>query len=80
MTTDTNSSLSAGAFEKLLNKLIAAHEGIKPEDVTLEYIREQRRRRIYPDAHYDSEDGLASLSLRELDLLEEYVDQRMKQL
>lgn len=39
-------------LESLLNQLIAAHEGIHPEDVTLEYIRLQREWRLYPQMRY----------------------------
>jgi hypothetical protein len=38
------------SLDDLLTRLIAAQEGIRPEEVTTEYIHEQREARIYPAA------------------------------
>jgi hypothetical protein len=31
-----------------LTRLIAEHDGVKPEEITVEYMHEQRVRKIYP--------------------------------
>lgn len=65
-------------LEELFKRLIAARDGVRPEDVTGEYIRKQREDRLYPRTSYDIDSDyggydsshLKVLSRRELDALE----------
>ena len=66
-------------LEQYLTRLIAAHEGIQPSQVTLEYIRNQREKLVYPDTRYDTcsnyggyrNDGLEVLTRSEVEQLEQ---------
>ena len=40
------------SLDEYLKRLIAERDGVKPEDVTPSYIREQREKRIYPKVRY----------------------------
>lgn len=42
-----------GELEVLITRLIAEQEGIPEEKVTVEYIREQREKRFYPNTRYN---------------------------
>jgi hypothetical protein len=39
-------------LDRFLTELIAKQEGVRPEEVTMEYIRRQRETRFYPKARY----------------------------
>jgi hypothetical protein len=41
------------SLEELLQELIAVQDGIRPEDVTVDYIQHQREKRFYPSTRYD---------------------------
>ncbi len=45
-TTGTESS------DALLKRLIASQDGVRPEDVTIQYVRQQRANRLYPQSRY----------------------------
>ena len=72
-------------LETLFRQLIAAQDDIRPEDVTLDYIRSQRERRFYPNTRYDTDSRyggydsrrLRFLSRNELDEVSEQVAKRL---
>ncbi|MGD9276579.1 MAG: hypothetical protein PVJ67_05380 [Candidatus Pacearchaeota archaeon] len=39
-------------LDELFIRLIAEHDGIKPEEVTCEYIEQQKEKRIYPNGRF----------------------------
>lgn len=45
--------VSLEGLEKYFERLIAKKESVRPEDVTEEYIRNERSRKIYPVVRYD---------------------------
>ncbi len=63
-------------------ELIARREGVRPEDVTVEYIRLQRELRLYPTTRYNlsgtmggyDPTGLLFLTRNEFDASERRVD------
>lgn len=75
-------------MEEFLNQLIARTEGIRPEDVTSEYMRLQREWRFYPDMRYDigSDPGMLNiqppkfLTEHEMDAVEEHVERKLREL
>jgi hypothetical protein len=40
-------------LERFLERLIAQRDGVRPEDVTEEYIRRKRAERVYPIARFE---------------------------
>jgi hypothetical protein len=44
-------------LEKYLERLIAEREHVRPEQVTEEYIRNERARKIYPNVRYETDSG-----------------------
>lgn len=78
----------AYSLDDLLRKLIAAQEGIDPEQVTVEYIRKQRERRFYPSTRYSigskyggyDSTGLIFLTREELEAIERRVDAELAKL
>ena len=72
-------------LETLFRQLIAAQDGVRPEDVTLDYIRSQREKRFYPSTRYDTDSRyggydsrrLRSLSRNELDEVAAEVNSRL---
>lgn len=65
-------------LNEYLKNLIAKKDCVKPEEVTLQYIHNQREKRIYPNTRYDCPIGLKSFTRNELEQLEEAVDNYMK--
>jgi hypothetical protein len=69
------------SLENLFDRLIAYHDGIKPKDVTLEYIERQREKRInpfLPNEVLRRDGSIVVLTAEELNLLEEYTFARSK--
>ena len=58
-------------------RMIAQDEGISPEEVTTQYIHEQRKKNIYPNTRYEAPLGLMSFTRNELDEIERIVDELM---
>jgi hypothetical protein len=75
------------SLETLLQELIAAQDDVRPEDVTLDYIRSQREKRFYPTVRYETDSRyggydsrrLRSLSRNELDEVADQVTRRLKE-
>jgi len=66
-------------IETYLTRLISEADGVRPEEVTVEYIRQQREKRIYPDTRFEPTDyGLFSFTRRELDKIEMLADEFMR--
>ena len=61
-------------LDQMYSEQIARLEGVKPEDVTLEYIRKRRYERRYLPADCDQINGLKVISLQELEDLEHQLD------
>ncbi len=65
-------------LDSLFIKLIAEKDNVKPEKVTVEYIHEQREKKVYPKMRYEigtdysgyNETGLTFLSGEEFDEIE----------
>lgn len=65
-----------------LTQLIAAADAVRPEEVTPEYIHEQRETRIYPHVRYNlgsdyggyCSDGLEFLTVEEFNRLRQEID------
>jgi hypothetical protein len=68
------------SLDEYLTNLIAEMDGVRPEAVTVEYIHEQREKRIYPTARYDCSPLLISLTREEFGVLEEWVDRKIKEI
>lgn len=56
-------------LEKYLERLIAEKDGVRPEDVTEEYIRSERERRIYPRTRFDINSGYGGYDTRSLEVM-----------
>ncbi|MBR9701426.1 hypothetical protein GOV13_00725 [Candidatus Pacearchaeota archaeon] len=56
---------------------IAKIDGVKPEEVTVEYIRQQRVKRIYPNTRFKPGYGLYSFTGNEWDKIEVLADEFM---
>ena len=75
------------SLDTLLRELIAAQDDVRPEEVTLDYIREQREKRFYPSVRYDTDSRyggynsrrLRSLTRDELDEVAAHVTERLKE-
>ncbi len=65
-------------LDTFLTNLIAKKEGISPEEVTIEYIHEQREKKIYPNTRYECGSGLTSYTRKELEEIQEKVDAEME--
>ena len=72
-------------LDRIFRERIAELDGVKPEEVTVEYIRQQREKRIYPDARFNIYSsyvcggiGLAHFTRNELNRVERGVDEIMK--
>ena len=68
------------SLDSYLTRKIVEMDGVEPEDVTVEYIRQQREKKIYPNTRYDVPEGLISLTRNEWNRLEAHVDEIMKRL
>jgi hypothetical protein len=83
-----NCSLQGGTLEELLTRLIATQEGIRQDEVTVEYIHEQRKQHLYPTIRYDigteyggySTEGLKFFTQDELEDIEQQVDRQLAKL
>ena len=64
----------------LFTRKIAEMEGIPVEKVTVEYIRQQREKRIYPNIKYEAPLGLWFFTGKELDRIEFLNDEFMNNL
>ena len=70
------------SLRQYLRRRIAELDGVSPEEVTPEYIRKQREKRIYPKLKFDissdyggySGEGRTFLTGEELDALDQEVD------
>ena len=68
---------------ELFTRLIAEHDHIRHEEVTLEYIENRRRSDIYPTTHYNIHSsfggydttGLATLTRNEIDTIVEKINE-----
>lgn len=60
-----------------LKRLIAEVDEVKPEEVTVEYIREQRKK-LYRTLRFPCEEGLKSYTLDELDEIKREADEFLK--
>lgn len=68
-------------LERTFTNLIAENEGIKPEDITIEWIEGQRKNNLYPNARFNIGGysgsynliGLFSLTRRKMDEIESVV-------
>lgn len=77
--------LPAETLGVFLDRLIAARDGIRPEEVTLRYIHEQREKRLYPATRYEIGSsyggytiaGLRFLTLNEYKEIEERVEAKL---
>lgn len=65
------------SLEDYLNRLIAEKDGIKPEEVTVEYIRQQREKR-FNDLRYDCPEGLICFTGNEWNKIEKIADKQME--
>lgn len=54
------------SLDVVLKQLIAARDGISPSDVTVEYIRRERKRRIYPGTRFAAGSRYGGYSTRRL--------------
>jgi len=68
------------SLDEYLTNLIAEMDGVRPGDVTVAYIHEQREKRIYPTARYDCPPNLTSLTRNELEELELDVSRRVNEI
>jgi len=50
-------------------------DGRNPEDVTVEYIRLQREKRIYPTTRFDAPIGLVSFTGEEWELIDKFAEE-----
>ena len=64
----------------LFARKIAEMEGIPVEEVTVEYILQQREKRIYPNINYEAPLGLWFFTRKELDRIEFLNDEFMNNL
>jgi len=72
----------AVSLDEYLTSLIAAEDGVSPETVTVEYIREQREHRFYPSTRYNigssyggyDGTGLKFLTQEEFEALDQRLD------
>lgn len=76
------------SLDEYLTRLISEKEGIKREEVTVEYMHQQRMNKIYPKAKFEigsdyggyDTTGLAVYSRDELDDIEKSVDKELKKI
>lgn len=76
------------SLNDVLTHLISEQDGVPPEKVTVEYIREQREKRIYRTARYNigsdyggyGTEGLQFLTHEELDAIEQRSVAMMKEI
>ena len=74
-------------LESRLSHDIAQLDGIRPEDVTVAYIHEQREKKIYPTTKFDIGSdysaygtGLKFYTLEQLDFIEKLVDELLEKI
>ncbi|MCK5211367.1 hypothetical protein KAJ89_01570 [Candidatus Parcubacteria bacterium] len=67
--------MTAKNLESFFNEAIAEIDGVKPEDVTVEYIRKQREKLIYPTTRFDAPFGLVSFTGEEWEKIEQLTDE-----
>jgi hypothetical protein len=56
-------------LEELLQELIAAQDGVRPQDVTVDYIQNQREKRFYPNTRNDGDSKYGGYNSRRLRFL-----------
>ncbi|HAT73771.1 MAG: hypothetical protein US30_C0004G0131 [Candidatus Moranbacteria bacterium GW2011_GWF2_36_839] len=61
-------------LKKLFKDLIAIEDGVKSEDVTPQYIHEQREKRIIPFIRYQDDPWLINLTQTEWQEIEKDLD------
>jgi len=74
-------------LESRLTHDIAQLDGVRPEDVTVAYIHEQREKKIYPITKFDTcsscsayGSGLKFYTLGQLDFIEKLVDEILEKI
>ena len=70
--------VSMSPLEKKLNSLIAKQLGVRPEEVTIEFVRNVRRKRIYPKIKVDFNTRIGGLVSNKRQLTGEEAERAIK--
>ncbi len=64
----------------MFGKIIAINDGVSPDEVTSQYIHEQREKMIYPNLTYDDDELLRSYSRTQWEKIEIICDEALASL
>ena len=82
---NTDNENQSESLDEKLTRLICEHEGISPDELTIDYIHKQREKRFYPNTRYDLDSiyggystiGLKVYTLNELNEIKNQVHKKM---